>query len=142
MATANVSRTFAVDGETMWELWTDPEHLCRWFRPSMQAYGPTRASVDLHEGGAVRFEMIRTDGGLHAVSGTVVTVERPRRLAYTWRWDGADNESVVEIEFVPADGGTTVSITHTSLVDQVDAERHAAGWTGMLGSLAEDDAAS
>ncbi len=137
-ASATASRTYPVDADTMWALWTDPEHLSRWFRPSTEEFGPTTASVDLRESGAVRFEMIRRDGGLHAVSGHIVGFERPHRLSYTWRWDGGDNESLVDIEFIPVDGGTTVAITHTSLVDEVDAERHAAGWTGMLCSLADE----
>lgn len=136
MATATASRTFPVDLETMWRLWTDPEHLGRWFRPSAEEFGPTLAAVDLRVGGAVRFEMIRSTGEGHAVVGRIVGLEPPHRLSYTWRWDGEENESVVALEFIETDAGTHVAVTHTSLVDQDDVERHAAGWNGMLTTLA------
>jgi uncharacterized protein YndB with AHSA1/START domain len=141
VATATASRTFPVDLATMWSLWTDPAHLGRWFRPSVDEYGATLASVDLREGGEVRFEMLRTTGEVHAVSGRIVGLEPPHRLSYTWRWDGEENESVVELAFTETDGGTNVEITHTRLVDQADAERHAAGWNGMLSTLVRDSAA-
>ena len=138
MATATASRTYPVDLETMWSLWTDPAHLGRWFRPSADEFGPTLASIDLREGGAVRFEMIRTTGEVHAVSGQIVTLEPPHRLSYTWKWDGEENESVVAFDFIETDDGTNVAITHSSLVDKDDAERHAFGWNGMLTTLAHD----
>ncbi len=138
MPTATVSRTYGVDRATMWSLWTDPEHLGRWFRPSADEYGPTTVSIDLREGGAVRFEMISTEGRVHAVSGRIVGLEPPRRLSYTWTWDGDTTESVVEIELVETDEGTRVEITHTGLADDEAARNHAAGWGGMLTTLAQD----
>jgi uncharacterized protein YndB with AHSA1/START domain len=123
-------------------LWTDPVHLGRWFRPSVDEFGATLASVDLREGGAVRFEMIRPTGEVHAVSGRIVGLEPPHRLSYTWRWDGEENESVVELAFTETGDGTSVAITHTRLIDQADAERHAAGWDGMLTTLGCEPAAS
>jgi len=140
VAIATASRTYPVDLKTMWSLWTDPEHLGRWFRPSADEFGSTVASIDLREGGAVRFEMIHTTGEVRAVSGHIVGLEPPHRLSYTWKWDGEQNESVVELEFVETDEGTHVAITHTQLVDQSDVERHAAGWNGMLTTLAGDTA--
>jgi len=140
MATATASRTYPVDLATMWSLWTDPTHLGRWFRPSVDEFGPTLASIDLREGGEVRFEMVRTTGELHAVSGRIVGLEPPHRLSYTWRWDGEENESVVELAFTQTGAGTSVVITHTRLVNEADAERHAAGWDGMLTSLTFESA--
>ena len=135
MATATASRTFPVDLATMWSLWTDPAHLGRWYRPTIDEYGPTLASAALREGGEVRFEMIRATGEVHAVSGRIVGLEPPHRLSYTWRWDGEQNESVVELAFEQDGDGTSVVITHTKLIDEADAARHAAGWNGMLTSL-------
>jgi uncharacterized protein YndB with AHSA1/START domain len=136
VATARVDRTFDVDIATMWSLWTDPEHLARWFRPSLDDYGPTLASIDLRPGGAYRLEMVRSDGETHAVAGTVVAVEEPTRLALTWHWEGNEHESRVDVTLTARGARTTVVIDHSDLLDETDAARHAEGWVGCLASLA------
>ncbi len=133
-----VERSFDVDAATMWSLWTDPEHLTRWFRPSLDEFGPSVASMDLRPGGDYRIEMVRTSGEVHAVSGRIVDVEEPTRLSMTWQWDGVDNESYVEVSFRETQGRTTVTIDHSRLLDQADAERHSEGWNGCLASLTEN----
>ncbi|MDQ4212898.1 SRPBCC domain-containing protein [Microbacterium capsulatum] len=135
MFTANVDRTFALDIETMWELWTSAEHLSAWHRPSLE-FGPTLATVDARVGGRYRLEMLDPAGEVHAVGGIYVEVDRPNRLLFTWQWDGSDNESLVEVSFTAVDDGTAVSIVHTKLVDQADADLHAEGWIGCLQSIA------
>lgn len=135
MFTAFVNRSFAIDVETMWNLWTDPAHLGAWHRPST-AFGPTLATADVRPGGAYRLEMIDPQGAVHSASGVYVEVDRPHRLVFTWKWSHSDNESVVEVTFTEDDGKTAVEITHTKLVDQADADLHAEGWTGCLQTLA------
>lgn len=136
MATARIDRTFDVDIATMWSLWTDPGHLARWFRPSLEEFGPSVATLDLRPGGTYRIEMVRHDGEVHAVGGTVVAVEAPTRLTLTWRWDGSEHESLVEVTLTDEDGKTSVVIDHTGLIDRDDADRHTEGWVGCLASLA------
>jgi hypothetical protein len=48
----------------------------------------------------------------------------------------------VELAFTKTGDGTSVAITHTRLIDQADAERHASGWDGMLTTLGCEPAAS
>ena len=136
MATARIDRTFDIDISTMWKLWTSPEHLARWFRPSLTDFGPSVASLDLQPGGAYRIEMLSSDGEAHAVVGRVVAVEEPSRIALTWRWDGTDQESLVDVTFADHQGRTAVVIDHTRLFDEADAARHTEGWVGCLSSLA------
>jgi uncharacterized protein YndB with AHSA1/START domain len=133
---ANVERTFAIDRPTMWRLWTDPDHLAQWFRPSLEDYGPTVAKVDLRAGGEYRIEMVQQDGHVHATSGQFVEVDEPNRLSFTWLWDGGASESLVDIAFTEEGGGTSVVITHTRLSSPEDVERHSQGWIGCLNSLA------
>lgn len=138
MFSLTVDRAFDIDLDTMWRLWTEPEHMAVWFRPSLTEFGPTLAQVDLRPGGAYRVEMVRPDGVVHATVGTYVTIERPTLLGFTWRWDGADDaaESYVEVRFAPDGARTTVTIDHTRLATQESADEHARGWAGCLASLA------
>lgn len=138
MFTATVERTFDVDINTMWTLWTQAEHLSAWHRPSPE-FGPTLATVDLRPGGSYRLEMIDPGGAVYAASGEYVEIDEPHRLLFTWQWDGNDHDTLVEVRLTDVDGCTTVAITHTKLVDQADADTHAEGWTGCLAMIAELD---
>ncbi|BDZ64845.1 SRPBCC family protein [Agromyces mangrovi Wang et al. 2018] len=132
---ADIARTFPVDRERMWALWTEARHLERWMRPSMTAYGETRAEVDARAGGRYRFELEGPDGPL-AMSGTFVAFEPHDRLAYTWQWDGSKEETLVEIAFTDGDGGgTLVQLTHSRFTTAESAARHGDGWRGCLDSM-------
>ena len=134
--TAQVDRTFDIDIDTMWTLWTTAEHLAAWHRPS-PAFGPTLATVDLRLGGGYRLEMIDPTGQLHASSGVYVELDRPHHLAFTWRWDSSDHDTLVDVRLSEDAGKTTVAITHTKLLDQAEADIHAEGWIGCLTTLGE-----
>lgn len=136
MFTADLDRTFDIDLTTMWSLWTDPQHAANWFRPSLEEFGPTVATIDPRVGGIYRLEMIRTTGEVHATTGQIVEIDEPNRLAFTWRWDGTEEESLVEVTFTPHDAKTTVAIRHSRLASQEAADQHAEGWVGCLDSLA------
>ena len=137
MFVAKAERTYPVDRDTLWAMWTDPEHLARWFKPSLDAFGPSIAKVDLRTGGDYRIEMVRKDGEVFAVSGQFVDVEQPTRLTFTWRWDGTPDTSLVEVSFIAeTDGGSSVALTHTKLVSQEDVDGHTEGWVCCLDSLA------
>lgn len=135
MFTATADRTFAIGIETMWTLWTDPQHLGAWHRPST-AFGPTIATADVRPGGTYRLEMLAPDGSVHATGGTYVEVDRPRRLVFTWQWDGSPEETLVEVSLTEVDGKTTVAVNHTRFAEQAEADRHAEGWTGCLTTMA------
>ena len=124
METARIDRTFDVDIATMWSLWTDPQHLARWFRPSLDEFGPSVASLDLWPGGAYRIEMVRTDGEVHAVAGTVVAVEEPTRRP-DLRWTAPTTSPLADYQPERRRRQDHRGIHHTRLVDADDAARHA-----------------
>lgn len=81
---------------------------------------------------------MRDSGGdLHGGGGHYIAVERPHRLAFTWTWDrdGADRETLIEIAFVESGGATTVTFTHSNLLDEATARDHEEGWNGCFDNL-------
>jgi len=131
----DLERTFAIDRETMWSLWTDAAHAGRWMRPSLSAFGETRATLDVRPGGAYRFEM-ESGGEVRAAAGTFVEVDPIDRLVYTWQWEGQAEESLVEVTFRETPGGTRVHLSHTRLDTRESADMHEDGWRGCFESLA------
>lgn len=130
-----LDRTFAVPRDLMWELWTTPEHLAQWMRPSRETFTLTDATVDVRPGGAWRFAMAN-DEGTWVGYGEYVAVSPIDKLVFTWQWEGDDENSLVSVTFADDGDGTRVSLFHTRFADQSSADRHAEGWTGCLATLA------
>ena len=122
--------------EEVFEAWTDPAVLGRWFGP-----GDTTADIeqlDLRPGGGYRFAMTGSEGGRLVVGGTYREVEPPRRLAFSWRWEegGPDDiESVVTVELEPAGEATELTLTHGGFPDPEVAAPYGRGWDASLSNL-------
>lgn len=106
---------------------TDPEKLVRW--------KGVDAALDPSPGGEYRVNVTRRN---HAV-GEYVVVDPPRRVVFTWGWEGDDRlppgSSTVEIELVPDGDGTLVRLTHSGLPEGTDAAQ-LEGWEHFLPRLA------
>jgi glutathione S-transferase len=139
--TVRVERTFEAPAEAVFDAWTNPEVLRRWWKAN-PAWDPAVAEVDLRVGGGYRLTMRNPDSGEDlVVYGTYREVSRPERLVYSWAWEGtgpyAGHESEVAVTFQEdAPGRTTVVIEHAGLLDATSRENHARGWQGVLESLA------
>ena len=132
--TLQLKRHVPAGRERVWQAWTDPAELARWYWPASFA---TECSVDLRVGG--RFRIASATAGM-AVSGEFAAVEPPGRLVHTWQWDGEDLETLVTVEFLArADGGTDVVVTHERFTDAGDSANHAQGWNDCLGRLTAHD---
>jgi len=125
-----LERRFAAPREHVFEAWTTPEALKRWWCPP--GWHAERMEVDLRVSGAFHLGMRRvSDGSTAAVEGRFLEVQRPERLVYTWRWTGAlkdMSESRVTVEFVDEQGDTRLTLTHDRLPDIPLWHRHRAGW--------------
>ncbi len=82
---------------------------------------------------------VRSDarvGGRYAIfdgatTGRYLTVQRPQRLAYSWRqdnWDAAWPDSVVSWRLEVRGQETVVRLRHRGLPNQAELEGHAQGW--------------
>ena len=139
--TVRLERTYDAPAEAVFDAWTNPEVLQRWWKAHPD-YEAVRAEVDLRVGGGYRFAMHDPQAGEdHVVVGTYREVARPQRLVYSWTWEGtgpyAGHESEVAVTFQEdAPGRTTVVIEHAGLLDDTSRRNHARGWTGVLDSFA------
>ena len=143
--TVRVERTYDAPPEAVFDAWTNPEVLRRWWRRS-QSDSVEATDVDLRVGVAHRQAVGAADGEEHTVVGEYREVERPHRLVYSWAWQGtgptAGHESLVVVSFnAHGDGDgvrTTVVIEQSNFFDETSRERHGAGWNAVLDTLARE----
>ena len=85
-----LTHRFAAPREEVFDAWTNPEVLKRWWAAA-PTWSTPLAEIDLREGGRYRLSM-RTDvGEVHTVGGEYREIRPPERLAYTWAWEeGSD----------------------------------------------------
>jgi uncharacterized protein YndB with AHSA1/START domain len=132
-----LERTFAAPPQAVFEAWTNPLVLRRWWAAG-RAWETPRAEVDLRVGGRYRLSMRDPKAGVvHTVGGVYREIRRPERLVYTWRWEDAETpaESLVCVDFVAVERGTTVILHHTGLPSGQQRDQHRAGWSGCLENL-------
>jgi uncharacterized protein (TIGR03086 family) len=122
----NRSVLIPVDIETAFELITQPERLRRW--------KTVAARVDLRVGGEYRWTIVPGQ----SAAGSFTEVEPGKRVVFTWGWEGSPElppgASTVTITLEPADGGTSVTLTHDGLTAEQEAS-HAEGWDHYLDRL-------
>lgn len=114
--TVRIERHYPHSIDKVWRAVTTAEHLAAWF--------PAPVEIDLRVGGAMVFSGSTGD----AVGGTVEALHPARLLAFSW---GADR---LMFELTPADGGTSLALTH-SFDDRAAAASYATGWETCLGGL-------
>jgi uncharacterized protein YndB with AHSA1/START domain len=79
-------------------------------------------------------------GDLHTVSGVYRTIDKPRRLVFTWGWDDdkgvRGHETEVTVTFEPAPGGTRMVLLQQTFKDKDQRDKHNQGWTSSFECLA------
>lgn len=133
-----LERTFAAPREEVFDAWTNPEVLRRWWAAGPDWDTPA-AEVDLREGGRYSLSMRNPESGdTHTVVGEYREVRPPERLVYTWAWEGESpepGETVVTVEFGDRGGETEVVLVHEGLSSEHSRGVHEHGWNGVLENL-------
>jgi uncharacterized protein YndB with AHSA1/START domain len=130
-----IERTFDASAEEVFDAWTSPEVLRRWFHAGPDWTTPT-AEVDLQVGGRVRVAMREPDGTEHAMGGEFTLIDRPRRLAMTWTFDDwPEKQQLIELEFSERDGRTTVVLINSGIDTEEHRDDQDQGWNDCLDQL-------
>jgi uncharacterized protein YndB with AHSA1/START domain len=133
--TLRMERTFNAPAERVFDAWTSPEVLRRWWHAEHH-WETTLAEVDLRVGGAVRVVMRDPDKDVeYGGGGQYLEIDPPRRLVFTWYWDGNETRQVIEVDFEESDGVTTVRFTHRDLWDEQAVRDHEDGWSNCFDNL-------
>jgi uncharacterized protein YndB with AHSA1/START domain len=133
--TLRIQRTFQAPAQRVFDAWTSDEVMRRWWHVEHD-WETTVAEVDLRVGGELRVVMRNPhDNAEYGGGGRYTEIDPPRRLAFTWLWDGNSTRQLIEIEFEEADGVTTVRLTNSGLWDEEAVRSHEEGWNGTFDNL-------
>lgn len=130
-----LERSIPAPPEAVYEAWTRPEIMTRW-------YAPTGFTTIVHQadgkvGGGYKIEMKGPDGNVHVVHGTYRELVPAKRLVFSWRWENSTLDTVVTVELAPEGKGTRLTLTHEQLPDAKSRDSHAKGWIGCVDHLAQ-----
>jgi uncharacterized protein YndB with AHSA1/START domain len=134
-----LERTIDASAEEVFDAWTNPEVLRRWWAADLTWVTPV-AEVDLRVGGRYRLSMEDpATGTTHTVGGEYHEVKRPERLVYSWCWERSDGQldhtSTVTVEFLGTGDSTTIVLEHTKLASAESRDGHRAGWIACFETL-------
>jgi uncharacterized protein YndB with AHSA1/START domain len=133
-----LERTFRAHAGAVFEAWTSAEVLRRWW-PAGPNWETPVAEVDVRVGGRLRLVMRSPDGAEFGGGGAFVEIVPPRRLVFTWTWDGHERHEgsqLVEVDFHERDDGTTtVVLTNRGLRDEESRHSHREGWEASFDNL-------
>ena len=130
-----VRRTIRAPRQRVFDAWTKTEELKKWHAP-----GPltvSLAEIDFRTGGKYRIHMREPDGTEHRVSGVYREIDPPKKIVYSWGWDGDHpvKNSTVTIEFFERGNSTEVVLTHAGIAHDKERASHTQGWTAILDKL-------
>lgn len=129
-----VERVLPAPPEAVFDAWTSAASLRIWMAPDPLTVAS--ADCDPRVGGAFRIVMISSDGAFEH-TGRYLELDRPNRLAFTWRSPGTgliDTRVTVDLTEDPA--GTRMVIVHTGLSTRSARDSHRGGWTSIAHKLA------
>jgi uncharacterized protein YndB with AHSA1/START domain len=141
-----ITRDFDVPRALLFKVWTDPQHVARWWGP--KGFVSSDCEIDLRVGGTFRLRMRGPDGAVYPCQGVFREIVEPERIVYAGVPDegpacgaGLPPRSIVTVTFVERHGKTTLTI-HTRLETAADRDAAVeagfhAGWESTLERLAE-----
>lgn len=108
-----IARTFNAPARIVFDAWTRPELVRRWWAPRSHRVSVTSCDAAVHAGGYYRYVLRLDAGGEFAFSGKYTEVTPHSRLVYTQIFEPAasgatpgDAEVIITVTFEEHDGRT------------------------------------
>ena len=144
--TMTITAEFDAPADRLWQIWSDPRQLERWWGPP--AYPATFTDHDLTPGGRAAYFMTSPEGDRYHGWWKIEEVDRPTRLRFE---DGfADNDgnpnpemptSIATVTLSESDGRTTMAIeSRFASREQIEKTLEMGAEQGMKEALGQIDA--
>jgi uncharacterized protein YndB with AHSA1/START domain len=135
--------------EIVWQAWTQPERLMRWFAP--EPFTSPAAKVDLRPGGQFLYCMRSPEGAEYWGKGVYQEVAAPARLVYLDTFADEEGnpvgpetyglnpdypaETLVTVTLADQGGTTFLTLLHAGLPAGEGSDMTEAGWRSQLDRL-------
>jgi glutathione S-transferase len=131
LATVTVERVLDAPPADVYDAWVEPAVLAGFIAP---APGTAEVEIDPRVGGRMRIVMTFPDR-VTEIEGEYLVLDRPHRIAFSWRPLRAGFESVVTVALEPHGAASTrMTITHTRLPEPWTGS-YERGWGSIAGAL-------
>lgn len=123
-----VTRVFDAPRELVYRCWTDPGQVAAWWGPA--GFTAESVTAEVAGGGAWRIGMRdSSDGAQYWCGGVYLEVVPPRRLVFSFAWDGEDAEdTLVTVTFAERDGKTEMTFQQSGFRTDESRDDHIGGW--------------
>ncbi len=134
-----ITRTFAAPPERVFDAWTKPEIMTKWFSRRMEGTVIQIHELDLRAGGRLRLSTHDPSGKSWNLFVIYTEVRKPERLSFTWSWENEPSfgESVVTVDFrrLGNSNFTEVKLRHEGFPTADACKGHEAGWNACYAML-------
>ena len=134
-----ITRIFEAPCRLVFKMWTEPEHLVRWWGPS--GFTTISGRMDVRTGGVWSRSMRAPDGRVIRKHGVYREIVMPERLVFTYVTDdpvgNPGPETLVTVTFTDLGRKTRLTLHQGGFESVLAGEAHHAGWTSCLERLAE-----
>ena len=134
-----LSRVFDAPRALVYKVWTEPEHLARWWGP--RGFTLISYKADARVGGAYRFGVRSPENTEHWAHGTYREITPPVTLAFTHAWENPDgspkHETVVTLTFAEQGEKTKLTLKQTLFETVTSRDLHRGGWSSTFELLEE-----
>src|SRR6266851_6873561 len=131
---ASVRRLLQAPRERVFEAWTRPDLMARWFFPGQR--WTTAITSDLRVGGHYEVAMRDAEGNQHIQFGEYREIVPVSRLVFTWSCPALSVvDSVVTVDLIDHGQRTELCLTQELPPDPKIRRGHEEGWEGCLGNL-------
>ena len=134
-----IRRIFDAPRRLVFEAWTDPEHLARWWGP--QGFAIIACKAEVRPGGAWHRTMRSPEGNVIRKHGAYREIVAPERLVFTYVSNDAEGNpgpaTLVTVTFADVGGKTRLTLRQTLFESVAARDAHHVGWTSCLQRFAE-----
>lgn len=134
-----VSRMIDAPRAMVFQAWTDPKQIARWWGP--KGFTTVDYDIDVRPGGAYRLRMRSPEGTDHRKRGVYREIVAPERIVFTFAWEQPDGslgeELLVTVTFEAFGAGTRLTLRQSGFDTVENRNSHVIGWTSCLEKFGE-----
>ena len=132
--TVNIKYLFHAPIPEVWNAWTDPAIIVKWFGSNPKGRG-LYAHMNLKPGGKYEISFQEPEGAIHTCYGVYQNITEFQKLSFTWNWvSEPGTESFVTILLFPEGGKTLMQFAHAH-VGNKSMHNYLSGWTTTFDKL-------